>query len=815
MKYTINLKYNIGDEVKYIGNGYHHCYGVDWSGGIPDEDNHWKVNAYRVEIDENGICVKYCFHTYCNKWFEYHELIDEGDLEPISTPNPQTIEFEPKDVFGNVIEIGDMGYYDFYTKSSYSNPPDIPKCTSILAFQNRGYIKKFIKSKNMWSYYDESVEFEDTGEVFTNGGIHNISIEPLSSIMVKTPDTFVDDMARMGLKRGLMGNDMERFKTITGWLGKTDECVEAYEKLKEQKEKEREYNRQRRTKTKKKRKKGSASVRKPKKPKSIDEIRSENEKMLDELTNTMSLYAILRKDREDNPFAINNDILGKLIESVKKPENKSIVHAVFFNNNFDKTDDQCVTDTLEVLTDVHKAFDENPTTRRGVEAAISIVENIMNKEDSTFNKIRQIYGKKNVKFGQTELVSDEKLIKKIVDSDFVIFNKGSFVLDAYGSKMGEFANYIFSDEVKRTKGLVDSEKYYVLCYTHLIYELNKLILSEKDKNGKPISPYGVNEDHILLCKTVEDIDTQLGKLMGGNKFSVIVGNPPYMGKANPLYMKITKTLYDHNMADDGVMCMINPTALIDNKYEGSKFYEDNKERYKDLKLVGFDFDPTIKGTFTSAEIGNNLGIFTYKKVEDEDKSLYSNWVKEIRFGKGYLEEKAIADICKSQPSMKSYSGYVDITDGNESKRDDIIETLDKPYYMITSYNRGNQDKKSGGVKWDWTTILNDINLVVQTKVPNKRWNVFGFDDRNEAIKWIQWVNTDLVQFLIYFYKTQMSNNPVLYTFIPQPPVDGDFSDEALEPAFGLTDDQMKIIHDKIKDVGIDNSLKFEDFGVWI
>ena len=92
------------------------------------------------------------------------------------------------------------------------------------------------------------------------------------------------------------------------------------------------------------------------------------------------------------------------------------------------------------------------------------------------------------------------------------------------------------------------------------------------------------------------------------KFDICVGNPPYQGKGNPLYMRITKSIYDNNMDKNSVMCMINPTALVDNKYMEKD--DKNYDRYKDLKLVDFYYDPSIRGTFTSADIGNDVAIFT-------------------------------------------------------------------------------------------------------------------------------------------------------------------------------------------------------------
>ena len=44
----------------------------------------------------------------------------------------------------------------------------------------------------------------------------------------------------------------------------------------------------------------------------------------------------------------------------------------------------------------------------------------------------------------------------------------------------------------------------------------------------------------------------------------------------------------------------------------------------------------------------------------------------------------------------------------------------------------------------------------------------------------------------------MANSSYMLENLPQPPTSGDFSDESLMKEFGLTEDQMKHIHNKMK-----------------
>lgn len=524
------------------------------------------------------------------------------------------------------------------------------------------------------------------------------------------------------------------------------------------------------------------------KPKTKDKLREARRERFESFINGIAIYDILRKDRDDRKLAVHDDILQKLIESVEDNRNKEIVHAVFFNNNFNVSDEKCVEKVKAMLTKLKDVFGKESITARGVDEAIARVETIMNKKStSNYKKVSTMFSATgNSRLGATEYVSDPRLIKHMIESDFVIFNNGCTVLDAYGSKIGEFADYILNnDRIKTEKGFVNPENYYILCYTHLTYEMNKFVLIEM----------GVPEKNILFCNTVKKIEENLGKMV----FSCILGNPPYKGKGNPLYMRITKSIYDNNMDKNSVMCMINPTALVDNKYMEAD--DKNYDRYKDLRLVDFYYNSSIRGVFTSADIGNDLAIFTYRK--DGKMSIFDDDVKEIRFGKDYRRDKSLIE------SFKHHSKIADLDDFgtlNNGDKDAVEVFLNKrnntgKYFVVCSYIRGHIDNKTGGYKWDWTTLLNSVNFVVKTELYDISMSVASFDNRDDAVNLIKWLNTDFLQYIILYYKTQMTNNNVLFRNLPQPPTSGDYSDESICEAFGLEMSDMEYIHEKMKNYG--------------
>ena len=285
------------------------------------------------------------------------------------------------------------------------------------------------------------------------------------------------------------------------------------------------------------------------------------------------------------------------------------------------------------------------------------------------------------------------------------------------------------------------------------------------------------------------------------KFDICVGNPPYDGGLNPLYMQITKATYDTVLDENGVMCMINPTALVDNKFEGDTSYDSLKKEYGDLKLLDFYYKEGMRGAFTSVSIGNDIAIFTYGKKGA--LSIFDDEVKKRRFGEDYSFDKDIINIIQKHQlvDLKTSGNFYAITEGKADKRKPKIKAIPTGYYCMTSVHRGHTDDNTGGHKWDWVTLLNSDNFKANTEIVNKQWNIFRFDNKQDCVRFIKWVNTDFVQYVVNFYKYSLKNPQILLSRLPQPPTSGDFSDESLMKEFGLTEDQMKHIHNKMKDYG--------------
>lgn len=282
-------------------------------------------------------------------------------------------------------------------------------------------------------------------------------------------------------------------------------------------------------------------------------------------------------------------------------------------------------------------------------------------------------------------------------------------------------------------------------------------------------------------------------------FNIIVGNPPYKGIWDPLYIQIAKSVYDNNMDSESVMCLINPTTVIDNMNDNDSHYRRFREKYSHIRLSGFEYDETMRNVFGSVDIVRGVGIFTYSKTGGH--TLFGDWIKRKRFGDDHPNTNRIIEKIGKHTTVDLKDGsFFSLADIFGEKRVKKIRKIQKGWYCLCSVHRGHVGE-NGEYDWDWPTLLTKDNLVSRTDIPDGQWNVFRFNTREECDRFIEWLNTDLVMFVLWFYKKSSKNPKILLKRIPEPPDDGDFSDENVMKEFGLGENDIAWIHKKMNKFG--------------
>lgn len=95
----ITMKYSIGDKVNY-------------------RDKEYTIKLWNARIDKDGTHISYSFHAYCDKYFDYHQLVSEDFLNGLVVePHPNSVDVEHKDAFGNEIELNDTVLSDIIRSS--------------------------------------------------------------------------------------------------------------------------------------------------------------------------------------------------------------------------------------------------------------------------------------------------------------------------------------------------------------------------------------------------------------------------------------------------------------------------------------------------------------------------------------------------------------------------------------------------------------------------------------------------------------------------------------------------------------------------
>ncbi len=262
------------------------------------------------------------------------------------------------------------------------------------------------------------------------------------------------------------------------------------------------------------------------------------------------------------------------------------------------------------------------------------------------------------------------------------------------------------------------------------------------------------------------------------KFDVVIGNPPYEGKGNPLYLQILEKV---NTGKNTVV-WICPTQWVKN-YKDSNFLKNLKKNTCN-NLISHTF---IGNPFENASLANEVGIFVFGEGNKENYET----IKMERF----LNAKLAKSIWDKFNNWNKNFGSID----KHNKID-----LNKKYYVRAQWIRGNVHESKPC--WDWTTLFGtdqrtnfSFKPVETNSSPVSYWN---FSSTEECKNFVASTETDILMFAHYISKINNANNNQVLDIIPW---FGDYTHEwtedMIQKELGLTDEEVNYIHEEMKNFG--------------
>ena len=268
-----------------------------------------------------------------------------------------------------------------------------------------------------------------------------------------------------------------------------------------------------------------------------------------------------------------------------------------------------------------------------------------------------------------------------------------------------------------------------------------------------------------------DVINKIEELKNMPKFDVCIGNPPFEGNGNPLYLQILEKV---NSFCNSIV-WICPSQWI-------KKYKDNayliKIKTKTCKNLIAHYH--INNPFNDATVANEIGIYVFgnaNSYEDYEKIRYERYLNPI------LAKNIISKFEQYNDNLF-----------NHNRIDNKFD-----FYVNATEIRGNVHESKP--RWDWTTLFGQEQRINFTKA-KKIYSFWNFKTIDECKNFIASTETDIFMFSIFVVKNHQKNPLCNYTLMPW---FGDYThkwtEEMIAQELGLTEDEVKYIHEEMKNFG--------------
>ncbi|UYF92634.1 Eco57I restriction-modification methylase domain-containing protein [Rhodococcus aetherivorans] len=342
------------------------------------------------------------------------------------------------------------------------------------------------------------------------------------------------------------------------------------------------------------------------------------------------------------------------------------------------------------------------------------------------------------------------------------------------------------------------------------------------------------ETHAYAFIHTDDINARIAELFGDTmQFDVIIGNPPYQlsdggygTSAAPIYqMFVEKALG----LDPRFAVFVTPSRW----FAGGKGLDDyRKKMLADHRMHHIVDYPKLYEAFPGVKIRGGVSYFLWDRDYDGPCTIQTMW-------DGQPVGEAVARYLDTYDVLVRRNEAVPILEKVRARREVTLDTRvssGKPFGLRTFFH-GNESPRgisnpvqlfgSRKVTWidrsdiplndawidQWKVLMTAVqgtSAAVETKFLSKpiiagpgtacteTYLVAGrFGTEEEAARYAMYMRTRFVRFLVSLRKSTQHATRDVYAFVPDVPLDRDWTDSLLYERYGLTDDEIAFVESQV------------------
>lgn len=349
--------------------------------------------------------------------------------------------------------------------------------------------------------------------------------------------------------------------------------------------------------------------------------------------------------------------------------------------------------------------------------------------------------------------------------------------------------------------------------------------------------YGRGDDletHAYAFIHTDDIKARIGELFGDTmQFDVIIGNPPYQ-LSDGGYGTSAAPIYQHFVEkalglDPRFAVFVTPSRW----FAGGKGLDEyRKKMLSDHRMHDIVDYPKLYEAFPGVKIRGGVSYFLWDRDYDGPCSIQTMWDGEpvSEPGSRYLDaydvlvrrNEAVPILekvrAKQEPTLaarissrKPFGLATNFQGRKTSSR------ITEPVKLFANQRTAWTDRSSIAVndKWvdDWKVLMTAVqgtSAAVETKFLSKpiiagpgtacteTYLVAGrFNTEQESNRFAIYLRSRFVRFLVSLRKSTQHATKDVYTFVPDVPLDRDWSDALLYERYGLTDEEIAFIESQV------------------